>query len=163
MNKVAQYLCRDAACCVPTTIRQLTLFLFLALLASAACGQAGSPTTVPTDVHIELDVEPAPPATGDSTLILTLTDANGIPVSGATINVEGNMDHAGMEPATGQTSDDSDGVYHVPFRWTMGGGWIVTVTATLPSGGVAIDTFEMFVEAASSGSVIHQTEESGGG
>jgi hypothetical protein len=44
----------------------------------------------------------------------------------------------------------------------MGGGWMVTVRATLPDGrGEATATLEMFVEAVSSGSVIHQTEESG--
>jgi hypothetical protein len=116
-----------------------------------------------TDIQINLAVEPEPAAVGDATLIVTLTDTSGAPVNGATVSVEGNMDHAGMEPSSGQTSEGADGAYRVPFRWTMGGGWTVTVTATLPGGGVATETFEMFVEAVSSGSVIHQTEEAGGG
>lgn len=145
---------------------QLVPLLLLAMLAIVGCGQQSALTTVVTDIQIELAAEPESPAVGDSTLIVTLTDANGAPVSGAIINVEGNMDHAGMEPSAGQTSEDTDGVYRVPFRWTMGGGWLVTVTATLPDGrGEAVETFEMFVEAVSSGSVIHQTEEAneGGG
>jgi hypothetical protein len=132
------------------------------MIAVVGCGQQSAPTAAVTDIQIVLAVEPEPPATGDSTLIVTLTDTNGAPVSGATVNVEGNMDHAGMEPSTGQTSEGTDGLYRVPFRWTMGGGWMVTVTATLQDGGVATETFEMFVEAVSSGSVIHQTEEAGG-
>jgi hypothetical protein len=142
---------------------QLALLLLLMTLAIADCGQQNAPTAVVTDLQIELAVEPAPPATGDSTLIVTLKDANGVPVSGATISVEGNMDHAGMEPTTGQTSQGEGGIYRVPFYWTMGGGWSVTVTATLPGGGVATETIDMFVEAVSSSSVIHQTEEAGSG
>jgi hypothetical protein len=140
----------------------LALLVLLVMIAVVGCGQQSSPTAAVTDIQIVLAVEPEPPATGDSTLIVTLTDTNGAPVSGATVNVEGNMDHAGMEPSTGQTSEGTDGLYRVPFRWTMGGGWMVTVTATLQDGGVATETFEMFVEAVSSGSVIHQTEEAGG-
>jgi hypothetical protein len=133
----------------------------LVAFAVVGCAQQSQSAAV-ADVQIELSVTPAPPAVGDSTLIVTLTDASGAPINGATVAVEGNMDHAGMEPSTGQTSEDTEGIYRVPFRWTMGGGWTVTVTATLPNGGVATATFEMFVEAVSSGSVIHQTEESDG-
>jgi len=137
--------------------------LLLALLAIAACGQQSAPTAAATDIQIELAVEPEPPAVGDSTLIVTLTDSNGSPVSGAAVRVEGNMDHAGMEPVIAETGESEGGVYRLPFRWTMGGGWIVTVTAALPDGrGEATETFEMFVEAVSSGSVIRQTEEAGG-
>lgn len=140
------------------------LVLALTTLAAVGCGQQPQPTATVADVRIELAVEPQPPATGDATLIVTLTDASGTPINGATISVEGNMDHAGMEPVNGESSESEGGVYRVPFRWTMGGGWMVTVTATLPDrGGEVTETFEIFVEAASSGSVIHQTEESGGG
>lgn len=141
-------------------MKPVLLISVLAVFAIVGCGQQSQPTTVVTDVQLELAVEPEPPATGTATLIVTLTDASGAPVNGATVAVEGNMDHAGMEPSTGQTIKDTDGVYRVPFRWTMGGGWRVTVTATLPNDGVATETFEVFVEAVSSSSVIHQTEES---
>jgi hypothetical protein len=161
MNLVTRLSRRDAARGVPTTTR-LALLLLLALLAMNACGQQSAPTAAATGLQIELAVEPEPPTVGDSTLIVTLTDASGSPVSGASVRIEGNMDHAGMEPASGESSGDTNGVYRVPFRWTMGGGWIVTVTAALPVSGQATETFEMFVEAVSSGSVIHQTEEAGG-
>ena len=44
----------------------------------------------------------------------------------------------------------------------MGGGWIVDVTATLPdNGGVASETFELFVEAVSSDSIINRSDDEG--
>lgn len=140
------------------------LISFLVALVVVGCAQPSQSAAVTSDFQIELTVEPEPPATGDSTLIVTLTDATGAPVGGATVTIEGNMDHAGMEPAIGQASVDSKGIYRVPFRWTMGGGWVVTVTAVLPDGGgETTKKFEMFVEAVSSSSVIHQTEEADGG
>ena len=161
MKQVTRVSRRGVQLNTPTT-HTLTLILLLALLTGTACGQQSAPTPAATDTQIELAVEREPPAVGDSTLVVTLTDASGSPVSGASVSVEGNMDHARMEPSSGQISEDTNGVYRVPFRWTMGGGWIVTVTAALPDGGEATQTFEMFVEAVSSGSVIHQTEEAGG-
>lgn len=148
-------------------MKAIFLVSMLLVVALVGCSQQSQPTAVVTDIQIELAVEPEPPATGDTTLIVTLTDTSGAPINGATVAVEGNMDHAGMEPVSGESSESEDGVYRMPFRWTMGGGWMVTVTATLPSGGgTATETFEVFVEAVSSGSVIRQTEESnaeGGG
>ena len=45
----------------------------------------------------------------------------------------------------------------------MGGGWIVEVTARLPDDrGVATETFNLFVEAVSSDSIINQSDDQGG-
>jgi hypothetical protein len=67
------------------------------------------------------------------------------------------MDHAGMESVDREVKESTNGVYRVPFEWTMGGGWIVGVTAQLPNNGGEISkTFEFFVEAVSSESVIHR-------
>ncbi|MBZ0283824.1 MAG: FixH family protein [Anaerolineae bacterium] len=108
------------------------------------------------DVDIAIRVEPEPLTVGKSTLIITLTDSSDSHVDGAKLQIQGNMDHAGMTPVNRETSESSNGEYHVPFEWTMGGGWIVTVTAELPNGGEANDTFEFFVEAVSSESVINR-------
>jgi hypothetical protein len=143
-------------------MKPIFLISILVAFAVMGCAQQSQSAPAATDIHIELAVEPELPAVGDSTLLVTLTESGGASVSGATVTVEGNMDHAGMEPFRGQSSEDTDGVYRVPFRWTMGGGWLLTVTAALPDGGQATETFEIFVEAVSSSSVIHQTEEAGG-
>jgi hypothetical protein len=132
------------------------LIIFSAALALTACQQPGDATPAPVDVRISMRVEPEPLAVGDATLIITLTDASGAPVDGAALNVHGDMDHEGMVPVIRETSDSANGEYRVPFEWTMGGGWIITVTVSLPAGGQLSDTFEYFVEAASSESIINQ-------
>ena len=127
------------------------------LMAVSACSQQDAPTSVPLDVHISLRAEPEALAVGDSTLIVTLEDEHGAPVDGAALQVHANMDHEGMMLVEGQSNDSANGEYRVPLTWTMGGGWSVTVTAQLPdNGGEASKTFDLFVEAMSSQSVIRQ-------
>ncbi len=139
------------------------LALVILMVLAAGCGPAAQETPVATDVQIDLTVEPAPPAAGDATLIITLTESDGTPIDGATVRVHGDMDHEGMTPVDGETDASTNGVYRVPFQWTMGGGWILEVTAVLPDDrGVATETFNLFVEAVSHGSVINQDDEGSG-
>lgn len=139
-------------------MRSLLIFVVILALLLAACGGTTEPTAVATDVEMTLSVEPDPPTTGEATLIVQLTEADGTPVEGATVEVYGDMDHEGMQPVTGEADSDVDGEYRVPFVWTMGGGWILTVTATLPDDrGVTTETFELFVGAVSRDSIINQT------
>jgi hypothetical protein len=131
--------------------------LFLLLLAGSACSPQTAAVSAPVDVQMSLRVESDPPTVGSSTLIISLKDGNNAPIDGAALNVHANMDHEGMMPVEGQGSDSTNGDYHIPLAWTMGGGWIVTVTAQLPNGGgEASETFELFVEAMSSQSIINQ-------
>ncbi|MCK6580642.1 MAG: FixH family protein [Anaerolineae bacterium] len=133
----------------------LVLLLALALFLAACRGDSGAETLV-TDVAIDLQVEPNPPAVGEGVLRITLTGADGAPIDGAALSVRGDMDHAGMEPVFGETRDSQAGVYQIPIAWSMGGGWIVQVTATLPENrGVARNSFELFVEAVSADSIIN--------
>jgi hypothetical protein len=102
-------------------------------LALAGCG--GRTTGGAGDLTIRLN-PPAEEATGGY-LIVHLTDASGAAVTDATIQLEGNMNHAGMAPvlSTAVTDDadgSADGAYRVPFAFTMLGDWIITVTATRP-------------------------------
>lgn len=132
--------------------------LALVALVAAACGQAAAQIPVLDDLMIELAVEPHPPAVGEATLVITVRDADGTPVEGATVTVHGDMDHAGMDPVDGESDEDAQGVYRVPFAWTMGGGWILDVTVSLPDNrGRATERFEVFVEAVSSDSILNQS------
>lgn len=127
------------------------------LLAITACNPQDTTSPASVDVVMSLHVEPEPPAVGESTLVIALEDASGAPVDGAVLQVHANMDHEGMTPVEGQSSDSANGEYRVPLTWTMGGGWNITVTAQLPNnGGEVSETFDLFVEAVSSQSVIHQ-------
>ncbi len=124
-------------------------------LLLAACGQPVIPTAALPEMKMAVRVEPETLAVGATTLIVTLKDAAGAPVDGARLRVHGDMDHQGMMPVEREISDGTNGEYRVPFEWTMGGGWVVTITAQLPdNGGEISQTYNFFVEAVSGQSII---------
>jgi hypothetical protein len=116
----------------------LCLWLILALVG---CGRiqnerfTGGGSTLPDGV--ELDITLSNP---DTLSVITPTEAiitllqNGVPVSGATLEIEGNMTHAGMEPVFATAIEFAPGDYRAPLEWTMGGDWFLTVHGTLPDG-----------------------------
>lgn len=140
-------------------MKHITLILILTL-SLTACG-AQSATTVVDDVVISLAVEPNPPTAGEATLFVTVLESDSTPIDGATVTVHGDMDHEGMIPEDGETSESSDGVYRLPFEWSMGGGWILDVTVTLPDNrGIATAQFEQFVGAVSQDSIVNRHDTS---
>ena len=114
-------------------ISALIVLVIVGLMLSA-CGRIQSGQSDENSLLIELALEPVQPAVGPANLIFTLTDSAGQPVNNATLEVEGNMTHAGMTPVVGQVTGGENGRYAVPFEWTMGGDWIVTVNASLENG-----------------------------
>ncbi len=140
---------------------QFALFIILLLsLLLGACGQQSAPTATPVNVDMSVRVEPEPLAVGEAMLIVSLKDVSGSSINGATIQARGDMDHEGMVPVVGEVGESTNGEYHVPFEWTMGGGWFVTITAQLPdNGGEISETFDFFVEAASSDSIINRNSD----
>ncbi len=123
-------------------------FLWLALLtlslsvAGIACrGQSATAG----NVQIDLQISPNPPAVGRSAVIVVqLADAGGNPLEGATLEIEGNMTHAGMVPVLARAEEVGGGRYVVrDFAFTMGGDWILTVRAVLPSGERVERTFDV--------------------
>lgn len=73
---------------------------------------------------------PMPPATGDNTWVVSLTDAGGDPVTGAAddIVVTPHMpDHGHGTPVAVQVSEEDDGVYQLaPVNTFMPGYWQIT-------------------------------------
>ncbi|MCA9873745.1 MAG: FixH family protein [Anaerolineales bacterium] len=119
------------------------LSLFLVLLSASACsGRQNQPTN---DTAVTVTAEPAATAVGETTLVVTLTDASGQPVSDATVQVRGDMTHAGMTPVLRTGLPTEPGVYSVPFEWTMAGDWIVTVDFTLADGRSGTETFNFSI------------------
>ena len=110
----------------------LVTVLLLTVMGLVGCGR-GQTSDIDA-IAIDLSVSPDPPAVGPATLVLTLTDEQGEPISGAELELEGNMSHAGMAPVFAQAEETEPGRYEAPLEFTMGGDWFVIVKATLPDG-----------------------------
>ncbi|MFN2168671.1 MAG: FixH family protein [Anaerolineae bacterium] len=110
--------------------RWLWLVLVLPLIL-AGCARGGQDLP---DVGVELAVEPSPPQLGPATLTVRLTDAGGQPIAGASVELEGNMSHAGMAPVFATATEVGPGQYQANLEFTMGGDWFILVRADLPDG-----------------------------
>ena len=115
--------------------RVLLLFLMISSFGwLSACGRIDQNQSQDAGITIELTMQPEQPAVGPARLIFTLTDEAGQPINDARLDIEGNMTHAGMAPVFAQASAGQEGRYMVPFEWTMGGDWYVTVEVSLADG-----------------------------
>jgi len=123
--------------------------ILLALLLSpilAGCGRISRQGDQAADVTMTLTVHPDPPGVGPANMTLSLTGADGSPIDGAKIEIKGDMTHAGMQPVLAQAEARESGTYETSFEWTMGGDWIVSVTADLPDGRTTTRQFTYTVE-----------------
>ena len=110
-------------------VRKKSLLLLVALLAFAC-----QKTAKPPDIAVQYEIAPQPPRVGATTINLKLTDKNGAAVGGAHVDLEGNMSHAGMSPATGEAKEIETGKYRGTVELEMAGDWIVLVHIKLPDG-----------------------------
>jgi hypothetical protein len=106
------------------------LGMVLALLL-AGCARGGRDLP---DVQVDLAVDPTPPRIGPASIMVTLRDGNGQPITGATMELEGNMNHAGMVPVLAQASEVAAGRYQANLEFTMAGDWFILVRADLSDG-----------------------------
>jgi hypothetical protein len=83
---------------------------------------------------VDLAIAPQPPQIGPAIITATLRDANGQPIEGAEVELEGNMNHAGMVPVSAKASEVAAGRYEADLEFTMGGDWFILVRARLPDG-----------------------------
>lgn len=103
----------------------------LLLLLLAGCGRGGKDLP---DVNVTLEIEPSPPQLGLASITVALHGAAGLPISGAQVELEGNMNHAGMVPVFAEASEVAPGRYRAGMEFTMGGDWFILVRADLPDG-----------------------------
>ena len=106
------------------------LGLLVALILAGCRGGGGDLE----DVNVDLAVTPDPPYVGPATVVVTLSDDAGQPISGAEMSLEGNMNHAGMIPVLTEASEVSPGRYEAALEFTMGGDWFFLVQVQLPDG-----------------------------
>jgi hypothetical protein len=126
---------------------------FLCALAAisvlfAGCGRIQqTPAAAQDGYTVTMVAQPSTPVVGDGTLVVTLRNPAGKPVTGAGLQIEGNMSHAGMQPSFGKVTGEDAGQYTVAIPWTMGGDWYVDIKATLADGRVIARRFPIAVHA----------------
>ena len=126
-----------------------TSLVLLAVLLSftlVGCGRVSQQEDQATDVNVALTIHPDPPGVGPAQLTVSVSGADGRPIDGARLHIKGDMTHTGMQPVLAQVEGGDKGEYEIPFEWTMGGDWIVTVTANLPDGRTTARQFTFTVE-----------------
>lgn len=106
----------------------ISLLVGLSILL-AACGGASAPVAGDNVVNINVTFEtrPSPMMMGNGEVILTITDLNGNPIEGATVDVS--MEHTGhnMGTMTGVATDQGNGRYAINAGFSMSGTWKLTV------------------------------------
>lgn len=133
--------------------------LLIAILALTACGPAGdapaaegtvsegrvaegaavedsaaSASRAASSARVEVEGDAA---VGPATVVVYLLE-DGEGVSGAEVEVTGDMTHAGMAPVIAETVEAEPGLYRTEgFEFTMGGDWILTAEIAMPDGSTA--------------------------
>jgi hypothetical protein len=92
---------------------------------------------------IQLDVERA--SVGQTQVDVQISDSQGQPVSGAGVQLRGDMTHAGMQPVITAMEAVGSGHYRArDFEFNMAGDWVLTVEARLPDGTRVERMFEVW-------------------
>ena len=123
------------------------IFTLLALLMifTGGCARASRQANS-ADVVISLTAIPFPPHIGQTRLVVQVADSSGRPIDDAQLAIKGDMTHAGMVPVLAEVDGGGqDGVYEIPFEWTMAGDWVVTVDLRLRDGATARQRFDLAV------------------
>lgn len=100
---------------------------------STPAGQ--SPAVTSQDLAIEFRSEPDPPEAGDNTLEVTVRQADGSPVTGATVTAVFSMPampsmNMPAMRSTATLAHEASGRYRGTGQLSMGGTWNVTVTVS---------------------------------
>ena len=99
----------------------------------AACGTSAAPRAAPVSASqgsVKVETNPSPAVVGDVELILTITDANGNLLEGATVNVS--ADHPSMAGMgmSGLATEQGGGKYSIKANFSDPGDWKLTVQTT---------------------------------
>jgi hypothetical protein len=119
-------------------MKYLSLCLVL-LLALTGCrpgnkAQGGnSAQALPAGVSVKIELEGGAKVGNVPMLVYILKDNQA--VSGAKVDIEATMTHAGMTPALAEAQETETGLYRAdPVELEMPGDWIVIATVALPDG-----------------------------
>ncbi len=118
--------------------RVFLLALFIVALIAAGCRESNE--TLSAD-NVNIDVQASELSGGMQVLIVEILNDDGEELPVESLSVRGDMNHAGMVPviveydspeALEDFKSTEPGVWLIPFGWTMGGEWILTVDAGFP-------------------------------
>lgn len=114
------------------------------LLLGAACRQEQKLAAS----EVVLDMAVSDLLVGDTTLTIRASDKQGKPLAEpGTLSLRGDMDHAGMTPVLAEADTAVEGVFTVPFEWTMGGSWSVEASLALSADEVVRQIFRFDIES----------------
>jgi len=123
------------------------IVMTLALMAApmTACNRSND-SAAAAGLHVTLTADPL--SFPGKEIAIQVTDDSGQPVTDVTVAAEGNMNHAGMVPVLTESMWDGadgaeDGVYHLPFQFTMMGDWIITVKIERRDGTILTQDFDV--------------------
>ena len=119
-------------------LNYLLTIVILGLLS--ACGGRNSAQT--NTNNYDISVEAGSTTVGKTDLMVTVKDQSGNAINDANVSIKGDMSHAGMQPVLGESSSADNGVYTIPYEWTMAGDWFVTIDVTFADGSTATERFD---------------------
>lgn len=77
---------------------------------------------------------PQPVTVGPAAVTIKLSDAEGNPLPGAGVTVEGDMSHPGMSPVFAEAKELPGGRYQARLDFGMAGDWVVILHIKLSNG-----------------------------
>ncbi len=92
------------------------------------------PAAPSSDLKIEASITPQPVRTGTETISFRLLNAANSPVTGAHVQLEGDMNHPGMAPVFADAVEVMPGDYKAAMNFTMGGDWTILFHIALRDG-----------------------------
>lgn len=114
----------------------LAILGVLGVILAAGCGHNKRADAL-DNIKLECKVTPEPPHVGQAVVTVELSKPDGKPLTGAKVQVEGNMNHAGMKPVFANAREVHPGEYEARLEFTMRGDWFVLLNVTLPDGHTA--------------------------
>ena len=116
--------------------KTVNLVLVGALFAIPLCSCTRLSAQQPGDESFELSLKitPDPARIGSAQVQITMQDASGQAITGAQLDLRGDMTHAGMQPVLAEAEEVEPGVYLATMEWSMAGDWVLIVDGTLADG-----------------------------
>jgi hypothetical protein len=117
-------------------VRRRCLVLVIVVVVIAAVFGIGchGPPDTSSGVTVEFRIKAQPVRIGPIVISLALTDASNHPVTGAQVQVEADMSHAGMSPVFAPAGEVQPGRYESHLPLGMAGDWVILLHGTLPNG-----------------------------